>query len=74
MLPAAGGAQRVDINRAEPWLLAALPEIGPTLAQRIVDYREKNGPFHSTSELMKVAGIGRDTFDTIKEMVTVAAD
>ena len=33
--------QKVDINRAEVWLLKSLPEIGETLAQRIVDYRQR---------------------------------
>ena len=74
VLAQTAGPQRVDVNRAEAWLLAALPEIGPTLAQRIVDYRQKNGAFRNTSELMNVAGIGRDTFDKIKDKVTVASD
>ncbi len=68
------GPQLVDINRAEPWLLAALPGIGPTLAQRIVDYRQANGLFRNTSELMNVSGIGQGTFDKIKDKITVAAD
>ena len=74
VLTAVAGPQRVDINRAEAWLLTALPGIGQTLADRIVDYRQQNGPFRSTSELMKVAGIGQDTFDKVKDKVTVAAD
>ncbi|TET41852.1 MAG: hypothetical protein E3J60_03585, partial [Dehalococcoidia bacterium] len=37
--------QKIDINRAEPWLLESLPGIGEVLAQRIVDYRSENGPF-----------------------------
>ena len=73
MTPVAG-PQRVDINRADAWLLASLPGIGPTLAQRIVDYRQKNGPFRNTRELMQVAGIGENTFDKVKDKVTVAAD
>jgi competence protein ComEA len=63
--------QKVDINRAEVWLLQALPEIGETLARRIVDYRQQNGPFHNTSELMKVAGIGAATYQQIKDLITV---
>jgi competence protein ComEA len=74
VLTAVAGSQRVDINRADAWLLAALPGIGQTLAERIVDYRQTNGPFHSTTELMKIAGIGEDTFDKVKDKVTVAAD
>lgn len=74
VLTAVSGPQRVDINRAEAWLLTALPGIGETLAERIVDYRQKNGPFRSTRDLLKVAGIGPDTFDKVKDRVTVAAD
>lgn len=64
--------QRVDINRAEVWLLEALPGIGPTLAQRIVDYREQNGPFHNTSEITRVAGIGEAIYEQVKHLVTIA--
>ncbi len=74
VLTPVAGPQRVDINRAEAWLLVSLPGIGQTLAERIVDYRQQNGPFHNTSELMQVAGIGRDTFDKIKDKITVSAD
>lgn len=63
--------QKVDINRAEVWLLEALPEVGEILAQRIVDYRQQNGPFHNTGELMKVAGIGAATYQRIKDLITV---
>jgi len=64
--------QRIDINRAEAWLLDVLPGIGPSRAQAIVDYRQKNGPFRSTNELMKVEGIGTATYERIKPLITVA--
>ncbi len=64
--------QKVDINQAEVWLLKALPGIGETLAQRIVDYRQQNGPFHNTNELLKVAGIGTTTYEEIDHLITVA--
>ncbi|MFC1977643.1 helix-hairpin-helix domain-containing protein [Chloroflexota bacterium] len=64
--------QKVDINRAEVWLLEALPGIGETLAQRIVDYRQQNGPFHNTNELTKVAGVGTTKYEQIKDLITVA--
>ena len=64
--------QKVDINRAEVWLLEAIPGIGETLAQRIVDYRQQNGLFHNTNELLKVAGIGATTYERIKDLITVA--
>ena len=47
-------SQKININRAEAWLLEALPGIGPTKAQAIVTYREKNGLFKNISELTKV--------------------
>ena len=68
------GPQRVDINRAEVWLLRALPGVGETLAQRIVDYREQNGPFLNTGDLVKVAGIGASSYERIKDLITVAGE
>ena len=64
--------QKVDINRAEIWLLEALPGVGETLARHIVDYRQQSGPFHNTGELTKVAGIGTATYEQIKHLITVA--
>jgi len=63
--------QKIDINRADVWLLEALPGIGETLAQRIVDYRRRNGPFQNTGELLKVAGIGSATYEQIEDLITV---
>src|SRR4030042_962961 len=40
--------QRIDLNRADAWLLDALPGIGPGRAQAIIDYRKQNGPLHRT--------------------------
>ncbi len=64
--------QKVDINRAEVWLLESLPGIGETLARRIVDYRQQHGLFRNTDELRKVAGIGDTTYEQIKPLITVA--
>lgn len=64
--------QKIDINRAEVWLLQALPGIGEARAQAIIDYREQNGPFHNTYELIKVEGIGTTTYEKIKHLITVA--
>jgi len=64
--------QRINLNRAEVWLLKALPGIGETRAQAIIDYRNQNGPFHNTNELIKVAGIGTTTYQQIKHLITVA--
>jgi competence protein ComEA len=64
--------QKIDINRAEPWLLEALPSIGEVTAQAIVDYRNENGPFQRIEDLLKVKGIGEGTLDKIKDFITVS--
>jgi len=64
--------QKIDINRAEVWLLEALPGIGETRAQAIVDYRNENGPFKRIEDLLQVEGIGEGTFEKIKDYVTVS--
>jgi len=64
--------QKIDINRAQPWLLEALPGIGEVLAQRIVDYRSQNGPFRRIEDLLNVSGIGPATFEQIKDFITVS--
>ena len=64
--------QKIDINRAEVWLLNALPGIGEVRAKGIVDYRSQNGSFRNINELTKVEGIGTTIYERIKELVTVA--
>jgi competence protein ComEA len=51
--------------------LESLPHIGPALAMRIIQYREKNGPFTRIEDIQKVAGIGPSTFADIKDLITV---
>ena len=63
--------QQISINRAEAWLLDALPGIGPSLAQNIIQYREQNGPFVINEELMMVPGIGEAKYDGLKDLITV---
>jgi len=63
--------QKIDINRAEVWLLEALPGIGKTTAQAIVDYRNQHGLFRDIYELLNVPGIGESTFNNIKDLITV---
>ncbi len=64
-------SQKVNINRAEAWLLETLPGIGKVRAQAIIDYRQQNGPFRSINELTDVEGIGMATFEKIKHLITV---
>jgi competence protein ComEA len=63
--------QKININTAELWLLEALPGIGETLAQRIIDYRTSNGHFQEIDELMMVEGMGPKVFEQIKDKITV---
>ena len=63
--------QKIDLNRAEAWLLEALPEIGPAKAQTIINYRTHNGPFLRIEDLLKVEDIGQNTYDRIKALITV---
>jgi competence protein ComEA len=64
--------QKIDINRAEKWLLEALPGVGEIIAQRIIDYRANNGKFTSTLGLLEVDGIGTSIYERIKEYITVS--
>ena len=62
---------RVDLNRATAADLEELPGVGPVLAQRILDWREENGPFTAVGQLREVSGIGESTFQALAEQVTV---
>jgi competence protein ComEA len=61
----------ININRATSKQLDALDGIGPVIAQRIVDYRKKNGSFISIDDLQKVSGIGAAKFAQIKAKVRI---
>lgn len=63
--------QKIDINRAEAWLLEALPGIGESKAQAIIAYRQQNGGFGHIIEITKVDGIGPAIYEDIKDLITV---
>lgn len=66
-----GGPDKlVNINTADAEELDALPGIGKASAQRIIDYRNDNGPFHSIDDIMNVQGIKEGTFEKIKDLIT----
>jgi comEA protein len=65
---------RININTASASELESLPRIGPKVAQRIIDFRTKNGSFKKVEEIMKVQGIGEKVYDQIKDLITVGAD
>jgi competence protein ComEA len=64
-------AGKININTATPNELEKLPGIGPVLAERIVEYREKAGPFSEKKDITKVNGIGDRKYDAIEEYITV---
>ncbi len=57
---------QVDVNTALLPELINIPDIGDTLGQRIIDYRQQNGPFKSVDQLRHVKGIGPKTLEKIK--------
>ena len=73
--PAAGATQapggKVKLNSADETALETLPRVGPAMAQRILDWRKKNGRFTAIEDLMSITGIGEKTFDALKDLVTV---
>jgi comEA protein len=61
----------VNLNTATVEQLDALPGIGPAMAARIVEYRQKNGAFKKLEDLMNVRGIGEKNFLKLKPMISV---
>ncbi len=67
----AGDAEKIDINTASAEELTQLKGVGPSHAAKIVEYREKNGPFNNPEDLIQVPGIGQKTFDNNKDLILV---
>ncbi|HEX9332781.1 MAG TPA: ComEA family DNA-binding protein [Anaerolineales bacterium] len=61
----------ININTASAAELDTLPGIGPTTAQKIIQYREQNGPFINAEDIVNVSGIGPGTYERIKDLITV---
>jgi len=67
----AAEAEKVNINTASVEQLAKLNRIGPKYAERIVEFREKNGRFQTVEDIMKVPGIGPKTLEANKDRLVV---
>ena len=62
---------KVELNSADAKALESLSGIGPSMAEKILQYRQEHGRFHNIEDLMKVAGIGEKTFQQIKDKICV---
>jgi competence protein ComEA len=62
---------KLNINKASAQQLDALPGVGPSIAQKIVDYRSSRGGFKSIEELNNVSGIGDEKYKDIKDLITI---
>jgi competence protein ComEA len=62
---------KVNLNTADQAMLETLPRVGPSLAQRILAWREANGRFSAVEDLLSITGIGDKTFDGLKDLVSI---
>ena len=69
----ASASAPINLNTASVAQLETLPGIGKSTAERILEYRQKNGWFKKIEDLMNVRGVGEKSFLKLKPLVTVAA-
>lgn len=63
--------EKVNINTATQTQLETLPGIGPSTAQKIINYRKENGKYKTIEDIKKVSGIGESKYNKIKELIKV---
>ena len=61
----------VNLNTADQEELEYLPGIGPSIAAKILAYREKHGAFKNIEQIVEVEGIGEKKFEAMKELITI---
>ncbi|MEW5952904.1 MAG: ComEA family DNA-binding protein [Bacillota bacterium] len=66
-----GSPALVNINTADQAQLETLPGIGPSMAGRIIQYRETSGPYRSTEDIKNVSGIGEKRYEQLKDLISV---
>lgn len=64
-------SEKVNINTANKEELDTLPGIGPSTAEKIINYRKENGKFKSIEEIKDVSGIGDSKYENIKDMIDI---
>ena len=68
----AGDASKININTATIEELITLEGIGDTYAQRIIEFRDKNGPFQKAEDILKVKGIGEKIYEANQDRIVVS--
>ncbi len=66
-----GNSNLININSATQLELEAIPSVGASTAQKIIDYRNKNGKFKKLEDIMNVSGIGEAKFNNIKNYICI---
>lgn len=64
-------SKMININKASQTELETLPGIGPSIALKIINFRNENGKFSSIEDLKKVSGIGENKYENIKNLICV---
>ncbi|WP_027357823.1 ComEA family DNA-binding protein [Desulforegula conservatrix] len=65
---------KININKATVQELEQLKGVGPKIAQKIIDYRDKNGPFKKPEDITLVQGVGPKILETNKDTIVVSDD